>query len=111
MYEIWLGLNIFYEIALANWLVLLPLLVIWLGLLAVARSRLRDVPPALMLVIGVLVLVLTFLGLPAATRSSLSEMGYWVDWMNLALMSLGAGVAAIVLLWPVLAFLGVGRRA
>jgi hypothetical protein len=30
-------------------------------------------------------------------------MGYWVDWANLLAMAAGCGVAAAVLLWPVLA--------
>lgn len=110
MYEIWLGLNIAYEIALANWLPLAAALVIWLVLLVLGRARLRQVRAAHLLGLGALTLVITFLALPGATRSSLAEMGYWVDWMNLVMMSLGAGVAAMVLLWPLLATLGVGRR-
>lgn len=109
MYEIWLGLNIAYEIALASWQWLLPVLVLWLVLLLVARARLRQVRPAVLLAVGGLALVLTFMLLPGATRSSLADMGYWVDWMNLVLMSMGAGVAAMVLLWPVLAAVPGGR--
>jgi hypothetical protein len=36
-------------------------------------------------------------------RSSLSDMGYWVDWAMLLVTAAGLGVAAAVLLWPLLA--------
>lgn len=111
MYEIWLMLNIVYEIALPLWPVLLVLLIVWLVLLAAARGRALapQVPPALGL--GVLAAVLIFLALPALTRSSLGNLDYWVDWAMVAAIATGGGVAVAVLLWPVLALLRGGRTA
>jgi len=43
------------------------------------------------------------LALPSLSQSTLSDMGYWVDWAALLGMAAGVGVAAAVLLWPVLA--------
>ncbi len=43
------------------------------------------------------------LDLPSLSQSTLSDMGYWVDWAALLGMAAGVGVAAAVLLWPVLA--------
>jgi hypothetical protein len=40
MYEIWLAMNIVYEIALDLWPALLPLLLVWLALLLINRQRL-----------------------------------------------------------------------
>jgi hypothetical protein len=37
------------------------------------------------------------------SQSTLADMGYWVDWTALLGMAAGVGVAAAVLLWPVLA--------
>ena len=42
-------------------------------------------------------------GIPALSKSTLADMGYWVDWAALLGMAAGVGVAAAVLLWPVLA--------
>lgn len=39
MYEIWLVLNIVYEIALGIWPILLGFFLLWLGLMLVARKK------------------------------------------------------------------------
>lgn len=103
MYEIWLALNIVYEIALSIWPTLLVLLLIWLVLLVVARKRLNScaIRPAMML--AVVVAVVLFLATPALTQSSFSEMGYWVDWANLLGVAVGFGVAAGVFFLPIAA--------
>ena len=96
MYEIWLVLNIVYEIALGLW----PLL---LGLLLAARNRLlrRAVRPALLL--GGLVAVALVPGVPWLTQSSLVQMGYWVDWANVLAIALGLGALAALFTWPLMA--------
>jgi hypothetical protein len=33
----------------------------------------------------------------------MADMGYWVDWAGLLAMGAGVGVAAALLMWPVLA--------
>jgi hypothetical protein len=51
----------------------------------------------------VLVALAAVLALPSLSKSTLADMGYWVDWAALLSMAAGVGVAAAVLLWPVLA--------
>ena len=108
MYEIWLGLNIFWEMALTR----LPMVLGWLLLvvvlaglaLAFARNALcRAFAPAL--VIGLLTLVAAIFVLPGLTQSSLGEMGYWFDWLTLFGVSAAAGAALALPLWPALALL------
>ena len=53
--------------------------------------------------VAVLVTLAAMLALPSLSQSTLSDMGYWVDWAALLGMAAGVGVAAAVLLWPVLA--------
>ena len=106
MYEIWLVVNILWEIALGILPMLLALLVLWAGLLAVAwrqRGAWRRALPRTA-ASGAMVSVLAFVLLPGLTQSSLSEMGYWVDWANLAAMALGFGGVASALTWPLFAW-------
>ena len=103
MYEIWLAMNIVYEIGLGIWPLLLAALLAWLALMAAARRRLNA--PALRgaVAVGVLVAAVLVVAVPSLTQSSLRNMGYWVDWANLAAIALGLGALATVLAWPVLA--------
>jgi hypothetical protein len=109
MYEIWLAMNIVYEIALGVWPLLALLLAVWLGLLVAARGRLggRQVRQAALL--GALVAVALFFSVPTLTQSSLANMGYWVDWANLLAIALGLGALAAVFSVPLLGLAG-GRR-
>ncbi|AUN95193.1 hypothetical protein [Pseudazoarcus pumilus] len=110
MYEIWLGLNIFFEIALTA--LPLPLLigygVVLVGLfvlaLVFARGAFRRaLMPAV--VLGVIVLVIGFFLLPGLTRSSLGEMGYWVDWATLIGLAAACGGLVAALAWPAIALM------
>jgi hypothetical protein len=49
--------------------------------------------PVVAAVVGSLVVQTT-------TRSSLQELAYWVDWENLASITVGFGVAALAFAWP-----------
>ena len=91
MYEIWLAMNIVYEIALsvAPWLAVL--LLVWLVLLVLARKRLSLCALRPALVLTALVAGVLFFALPALTQSSFANMGYWVDWANLLAVALGLG--------------------
>jgi len=53
--------------------------------------------------VAALVSAATAIALPSLSKSSLSDMGYWLDWATLLGMAVGLGVAAAVLLWPLLA--------
>ena len=103
MYEIWLAMNIVWEIALGAWPLLAFGALTWLVLMALAwrrpAARWRSAGP-LAAGFAVAAAVLGFLLVPAAVRSSLRELGYWVDWANLAGIALGMGVAALAFAWP-----------
>lgn len=103
MYEIWLVMNIVWEIALGVWPLLAVGAAIWLVLMVLAWRRpiaqWRGVLP-LAMGVAVVAAVIGFVLVPMATRSSLQELAYWVDWANLASIALGIGVAALAFAWP-----------
>lgn len=106
MYEIWLVLNIVWEIALGIWPLLTAAALLWLVLMAIASRRpgtrwgaALPVTLGLALVVGLVAGV----GLPSTVGSSLKEMGYWVDWANLAAIAAGVAAAAAAFAWPLLA--------
>jgi hypothetical protein len=103
MYEIWLAMNIVYEMALALWPALLPLALVWATVMLINRKKLAQVRGTVLVAVAVLVALAAVLALPSMSKSTLADMGYWVDWANLLAMAAGAGVAVAVLLWPVLA--------
>lgn len=103
MYEIWLALNIVYEIALGIWPALLALLAVWAALLLAARQHLSGRALRQALVPGALVALALIPAVPWFTHSSLTEMGYWVDWANLLAVAGGLGVLATLLAWPLMA--------
>ncbi|MGB3450270.1 MAG: hypothetical protein WBA58_07205 [Giesbergeria sp.] len=103
MYEIWLVINIVYEIALTVWPLLILALVMWLALMWPARSRLGGQSLRHALVLGAVAVVTLFFSLPSLTHSSFANMGYWVDWANLLAMALALGTLCGLFLWPLLA--------
>ena len=106
MYEIWLVINILWEMALGVWPLLLLGLVLWGLLMAAALRRpkpgWRDARWAAMGV-GLAAAALAVLGVPPATQSSLANMGYWVDWANLLAIASACGAVALAFAWPLLA--------
>lgn len=104
MYEIWLVMNIVWEIALGFWPLLAAAAVAWGVLMALAWRRpaahWRSAWP-MAAGVAVVATVVGFLVVPSMTRSSLQELAYWVDWANLASIALGIGVAALAFAWPV----------
>lgn len=100
MYEIWLMINIVYEIALSYWLPIAVVAGLWLALMWVARKRLAAGAIPLALGLGVVATVIAFFALPGINKSALSNMGYWVDWVNLGSWALTAGALAVVLAFP-----------
>ena len=112
MYEIWLVLNIVWEIALGVWPVLAIGAVVWIALMVMAARR-QDVgwrsAWRTALVVAVLVGAASFLLVPGWSRSSLANLSYWVDWANLAAISAGFGAVAGAVALP-LAVLMRSRR-
>ncbi len=109
MYEIWLMLNIVWELALGVWPLLLALAVVWLlFLVAALRGRGTSWRGGLPIAAGVAAVagVIAFLAVPALTRASLGDLAYWVDWLALAGIALAAAAAAGLFVWPLAAFRG-----
>ncbi|ENO97293.1 hypothetical protein [Thauera phenylacetica] len=111
MYEIWLTLNILYELGLQYLPVVIGTALLWLALMAVAAARGRAdwgaaLKPAI--AIAVVVTAITFFVTPGMTQSSFANMGYWVDWGNLLLYAAAFGAVGGALAWPVAAMM---RRA
>ncbi len=105
MYEIWLMMNIVFEIALDYWMLVVSCLAIWLVLMFLARAKLnrQALKPAIQL--GAVSAVFAFLALPGINQSSLADMVYWVDWFNLASWSLTAGVMAVFVAYPLISLM------
>jgi len=105
MYEIWLLLNIAFEVALTVWPLLVVALLVWLALLWVAGQRLRAHTLLGSLALGGAAVLVAALALPALTRSSLSDMSYWLDWAALAGLSLACGAVVAAFAFPVLSLM------
>lgn len=113
MYEIWLMLNIVWELALSIWPWLVALAVLWLVLMAMAKGgRGADwracLPKAIML--GLLVGVVIFFVTPLWSKSGLGEMKYWVDWANLIGIAVAWAAAGTLFAWPLLTWLRKSRQ-
>ncbi|TXL64675.1 hypothetical protein [Zeimonas arvi] len=108
MYEIWLALNIVFELALAHKGLVIGYLAALLALLLAARSGAwrRGLPLAVAL--GLLVAMAAFALLPSLTASSFGNVAYWIDWANLAAIALGIGGGAALLAWPLAALAKTG---
>ena len=105
MYEIWLMLNIVYEIALGIWPGLLAALLVWLVLLVLARKRFGAGVLRPVLAVGTVVAAVLFFSLPMLTHSAFANLGYWLDWVILLAISLGLGLLIGVFTLPLLALL------
>ena len=108
MYEIWLTLNILYELGLQYLPMVIGTALLWLALMAVAAARGRAgwgaaLKPAI--AIAVVVTAITFFITPGMTKSSFANMGYWVDWGNLFLYAAAFGGVAAALVWPLAAMM------
>ena len=111
MYEIWLTLNILFELGLQYLPVVIGAALLWLILMAFVARRGnagwgKAIWPAL--VAFVVVTAITFFITPGMTKSSFANMGYWVDWGNLFLYAAAFGGVAAALVWPLAAMM---RRA
>jgi hypothetical protein len=104
LYNIWLGLNILYEIVLpVLWLVAL-LALVWgatlvFALLRAPAATWRKTLP-LSALVGVLGAALVFALGPALSSSSFADLDYWVDWAFLVGGALTAGLVLWVATWP-----------
>lgn len=101
MYEIWLMLNIVYEVMRDMATVVLSLMGLWLALMFLARQKLRweTVPRSLLIGLAAALVFVAFL--PGVLASSFADMGYWVDWANLFGLAAAGGTLVAAFAWPV----------
>ncbi len=104
MYEIWLILNTFYELTLANLGLVVALLVIWLAVMVAAGAKKRipwsrGLKPAV--VAAVVAWVMAFVLVPSATRSAFANVTYFWDYLVLAGVALACAGLVAAFVWPV----------
>jgi hypothetical protein len=102
MYEIWLTLNILWELMLDAWPLVLAAALAWAVLLGLALVRgggwgAAAKPAALAAAVVALAAVVA---VPALTKSSLAELSYWVDWANVIGIAVAVGAVAAAFVWP-----------
>lgn len=103
MHEIWTVMNNLYETALGLLPALAPLVLMWGAMMVINRRKLKRVKPASLAAFAVLVALGAVVVLPSLSAYSLADMAHWVDWTRLLGQAVGTGVAAALLVWPVLA--------
>ena len=114
MYEIWLAINIMYELMWNYIPFVLSVLILWVVLMVFAVQQgaawLQGLRRGLL---GMLVIVvITFLVFPYITQSSLGNLGYWIDYLFLLQIALGYGVVfGLGFIWPVPALVARKQRS
>lgn len=103
MYEIWLIINTFYELALANLGLVLAMLIVWLVLMVIAAVKKaqpwkQGIKPALL--VAAVVWVISFIMVPGLTRSSFANVTYIIDYMVVAGLALVCAGLAAAFVWP-----------
>ncbi len=103
MYEIWLIINTFYELAMANLELVVGILVAWLALMVVAGMKKtsawgKGFMPAL--AVAVLVWIAGFVLVPSLTKSSFSNVTYFWDYLVVAGVAAGFAGLAAAFVWP-----------
>lgn len=111
MYEIWLAINVVFELAMANLPLVLFFVALWAALMAFVllrgRANWRGALPAALLA-WALAGAAAFFTVPSLVQSTLSDMRYWVDWANLLAIAAGLGGVVALFVWPFIA--GMARR-
>lgn len=97
MYEIWLIINTFYELALMNLGLVIGVLVVWLAVMVVAQMKktqpwCASIKPALL--VALVVWVVSFMLVPSMTKSSFENVTYILDYLVVA--GVAAAVAGLV---------------
>lgn len=108
MYEIWLALNIVWEIAVDNAAIsiaIVALLVAAFGIAIARRGAAWRRGIGVALAVGVVVALISLWAVPSATLSSFDDMKYWVDWATLAGIAVAIGAMAAALAWPLASML------
>jgi len=109
LYNIWMGINIVYEMLLPLlWLVVL-LALAWgltlvLALKRAPKTQWRRSLPITALV-GLAAAALTFVFVPVLTHAGFSDLYKFIDWMFLIGTALAIGAVVMVATWPGLTWL------
>ena len=103
MYEIWLIINTFYELALANLGLVLVTLILWLVLMVIAMFTKRlpwrkGIKPAIL--IGMVLWVFYFVMMPGWTKSSFANVTYILDWLTLGGVTTAFAALSALFIWP-----------
>jgi hypothetical protein len=111
MYEIWLGMNIFYELGLMYLPLVLIVALLWVAFMVYAIQKKANWVGGLKgaVIAGVIGTIIAFLTLPAMTKSSLSELGYWFDYVSLLGMASMYGFVLAALVWPLISPKGLSK--
>lgn len=100
MYEIWLVINTFYELALANLGWVLSTLIVWL-ILMVATQFKKKLPWSkgikAAVTIGIIAWVGFFFMVPSLTKSSFASVNSIIDW--LAVIGVAGAFAGLLALF------------
>ncbi|QEY58769.1 hypothetical protein FXF61_06100 [Pseudomonas sp. C27(2019)] len=87
MYEIWLIINVFYELALANLGLVLSTIVVWLILMLVTQFK-KELPwgkgVKTASAIGLVAWVIFFVMVPGLSKSSFASVNSVIDWLVVA---------------------------
>jgi len=109
LYNIWMSINVVYEMLLPLlWLVVL-LGLAWAATLVLALKRAsmsqwrRSLPMTGL--VGLVGAVLVFFLVPFLTHSSLADLYKFIDWLFLVGTAVAVGVALMVATWPGLTWL------
>lgn len=100
MYEIWLIINTFYELALANLGLVLSTIVVWLILMLVTQFK-KSLPwgngAKAAAVIGLVAWAIFFVMVPGLSKSSFASVNSIVDWLIVA--GVAGGFACLLALF------------
>jgi hypothetical protein len=108
MYEIWLMLNIAWELLKLYFWPVVGLALLWMALMLMARTRLQSSDWRRFGVVALIAFPVAVIALPWLTLSSIAEARYLLDWITL--LGLAAGLAIVVAAFAVPASRLVNRR-
>lgn len=107
MYEIWLAMNIVWEMAVAQASWTVPLALAFAVLVVIALVRGADWRRGWRWAwrIGLLATVAAIAFLPALSGAAWSDLSYVVDWAMLVATAVAVGAVVAVFVWPLAAAL------
>jgi hypothetical protein len=108
MYEIWLMLNIVWELLKLYLWPVVGLALLWMALMLMARTRLRSADWRRFGSVALIAFPVALIAVPWLTLSSIAEARYLLDWITL--FGLAAGLAIVIAAFAVPASRLMNRR-